>query len=55
MDSEFYIFFLHMLDRVLIRLLPYFTCKFNINERVDLNQDGPSLLIEDPPPPPNDY
>ena len=22
----------------------------NIKERVDVNQDGPSLIIEDPPP-----
>ena len=27
------------------------TYKFNINERVDVNQDGPSLIIEVPPPP----
>ena len=24
-----------------------------INERVDVNQDGPSLIIEAPPQPPN--
>ena len=27
---------------------PYLTCILNINDRVDVNQDGPSLIIEDP-------
>ena len=35
-----------LIQKVLIRLLPYLTYKFNINERVDVNQDGPSLIIE---------
>ena len=26
--------------------------QINIKERVDVNQDGPSLIIEAPPPPP---
>ena len=41
-----------LIKKGLIRLLPYLMYKFNINERVDVNQDGPSLIIEAPPPPP---
>ena len=26
--------------------------QINIKDRVDVNQDGPSLIIEAPPPPP---
>ena len=29
----------------------YLTCKLISKERVDVNQDGPSLIIEAPPPP----
>ena len=29
-----------------------FDMQNNINERVYVNQDGPSLIIEAPPPPP---
>ena len=48
MYSSFTVFWI-LIQKVLIRLLPYLTYKFNINERVDVNQDGPSLI----PPPPN--
>ena len=51
MYSSFTVFWI-LIQKVLIRLLPYLTYKFNINERVDVNQDGPSLIIEAPPPPP---
>ena len=29
-----------------------FDMQINIKERIDVNQDGPSLIIEAPPPPP---
>ena len=29
-----------------------FDMQINIKERVDVNQDGPSLIIDCPPPPP---
>ena len=45
MYSSFTVFWI-LIQKVLIRLLPYLTYKFNINERVDVNQDGPSLIIE---------
>ena len=28
-----------------------FDMQINIKERIDVNQDGPSLIIEPPPPP----
>ena len=40
MYSSFTVFWI-LIQMVLIRLLPYLTYKFNINERVDVNQDGP--------------
>ena len=40
MYSSFTVFWI-LNQKVLIRLLPYLTYKFNINERVDVNQDGP--------------
>ena len=45
MYSSFTVFWI-LIQKVLIILLPYLTYKFNINERVDVNQDGPSLIIE---------
>ena len=52
MYSSFTVFWI-LIQKVLIRLLPYLTYTFNINERVDVNQDGPSLIIEAPQPPNN--
>ena len=45
-----FIFFI-LTQKVLIILLLYLTCKLLL-KRVDVNQDGPSLIIEPPPPPP---
>ena len=42
MYSSFTVFWI-LNQKVLIRLLPYLTYKFNINERVDVNQDGPRV------------
>ena len=40
MYSSFTVFWI-LIQKVLIRLLPYLTYKFNMNERVDVSQDGP--------------
>ena len=46
----FFIFFI-LTQKVLIRLLLYLTCKLLLNGGYNVNQDGPSLIIEAPPPP----
>ena len=50
MYSSFTVFWI-LIQKVLIRLLPYLIYKFSINKRINVNQDGPSLIIEAPPPP----
>ena len=47
MYSSFTVFWI-LIQMVLIRLLPYLTYKFNINERVDVNQDGPWVWLLKP-------
>ena len=46
------IFIFILTQKVLIRLLLYLTCKLLLNGGyIYVNQDGPSLIIEAPPPP----
>ena len=48
------VFFLHILDfnsKGSHHIASIFDMYININERVDVKQDGPSLIIEAPPPP----
>ena len=47
---SFFIFFI-LAQKVLIILLQYLTCKLLL-KRVDVNQDGPSPIIEPLPPGP---
>ena len=49
--NDFFFIFFILTQKVLIILLLYWTCKLLL-KRVDVNQDGPSLIIEPPPPPP---
>ena len=46
-----FIFFI-LTQKVLVRLLLYLTCKLLLNRGYNVNQDGPSLIIQAPPPPP---
>ena len=49
-EKKYIFIFFILTQKILIRLLSIFDMYINTNERVDVNQDGPSLIIEDPSP-----
>ena len=48
----FFIFYFILKFNRLLSYCFYILHVINIKERVDVNQDGPNLIIEAPPPPP---
>ena len=47
-----FIYFYFKTQKVFYHIASIFDMQINIKERVDVNQDGPSLIIEASPPPP---
>ena len=50
--KNIFIFFILKLKRFFYHIASIFDMQINIKERVDVNQDGPSLIIEASSPPP---
>ena len=48
----FFFFFFLKLKGFFYHIASIFDMQLNIKERIDVNQDGPSLIIEASPPPP---
>ena len=53
--NETYFIFFILTQKVLVRLLLYLICKLLLNRGYNVNQDGPSLIIQAPPPPPGPH